>query len=72
MVKFKSNATQEVVNLVYGKIGATIEERILTSAMMEAGDMDGIVLLNVEGDIFEAINKLKAMPEVEYAEPNYI
>ncbi len=72
LVKFKKEANPEVVNLVYAKIGASVEERILTSAMVEAGDLDGIVLVNVVGDIFEAINKLKAMPEVEYAEPNYI
>lgn len=72
LFKFKKDVNYEVIPSVYEKIGAQFQERILTEAMKEAGDMEGIILVNVSGDVFEAINKLKTMPEIEYAEPNYI
>lgn len=72
LLKFNKNANHEESFAVYQSVGGTFQERILTEAMKEAGDMEGVILINVSGDIFEAIEKLKAMPEIEYAEPNYI
>jgi subtilisin family serine protease len=40
--------------------------------MEKAGDKDGLILATTSGNVMEAVSQLKAMPEIEYAEPNYI
>lgn len=72
LFKLKKNANTEGLSLIYTKLDATFIELIHTEAMKEAGDPNGLILINVPGDVFEAIEILKAMPEIEFAEPNYI
>jgi subtilisin family serine protease len=40
--------------------------------MENAGDKEGILLISIPGQAMEAISRVKGLPEVEYAEPNYI
>lgn len=75
LVKFKSGVAESVKVLAFEKSGGKEKEKIRTRKMgqqVAQGDMDEISLLTVSGTIPDAIAKLKANPEVEYAEPNYI
>jgi subtilisin family serine protease len=72
LVKFKKGTTPEMKGLVHARVAAKLEEHIHTRTMKESGDMEGVQLLNVPMAALEAIQNLKRMPEVEYAEPNYI
>jgi subtilisin family serine protease len=72
LVKFKkgSSATQRSQTL--SKFGGTIKEKLLTKAMQRSGDNEGIQVITIPGDVKIAVAKMNAMPEVEYAEPNYL
>ncbi len=72
LLKFKKGTDYELMPSIYARVGGKLEEIILTQPMKEAGDKYGIYLINVPINIFDAINQLKSMPEVEFAEPNYI
>lgn len=72
LLQFKSGVNPEIKSQIYGRIGARLEERIYTAAMESAGVEDGVYLINTPLGVFESIELLKAMPEIEFAEPNYI
>ncbi len=72
LVKFKPEVNAESRANVMGRFNAKALEHIHTAAMKDAGDMQGIYLLNMPMEVFSAISQLKNMPEVEFAEPNYI
>lgn len=78
LIKYKtasqgSRLSQDVLALIQ----ANVVEEISTSAMVEANARKSVPtgdLLLVESKLgtFEAIERLRAMPEIEYAEPNWI
>ncbi|MFM9944238.1 MAG: S8 family peptidase [Bacteroidia bacterium] len=72
LLKFKKGIDDEIINAILVNNDAKVEEKILTEAMKEAGDIEGIFLIKVSGDIFQKIGNFKANPEVLYAEPNFI
>ena len=72
LFKLNQGVSHEVLASIYLNLGAKFVEKIHTPAMKAGGDEEGIILIQVPGDIFAAIAQLKAMPEIEYAEPNYI
>lgn len=72
LVKFKDGVVSEKVLKALSKQKYSKAEKILTKMMEDKGDKEGVTLLSTSLDVFEAINELKGMPEVEYAEPNYI
>lgn len=72
LVKFKDGVTEAQKNGVLGKISGKVKEKILTKMMEKQGDKEGINLVNVPGPVADAVERVKYLPEVEYAEPNYI
>ena len=41
-------------------------------AMKYYGDNEGVYVLQVPGDVLTAVQKLKGLKELVYAEPNYL
>lgn len=72
LVKFKTGTTDTRINAIFSNMAANVEEKIHTNAMKRAGDANGIFLLNLPMAALNAIQDLLNLPEVEYAEPNYI
>ncbi|MBO0937712.1 S8 family serine peptidase [Fibrella sp. HMF5335] len=72
LIKFKSGTANDKVLKALAKMKVSKSEKILTKMMEKAGDTDGVILASVPTDVLEAVSQLKGMPEIEYAEPNYI
>lgn len=72
LVKFKAGLDAESKNQVFGRFNAKVQEHIHTAAMKRAGDREGLYVVNMPLEVFQAISQLRNMPEIEYAEPNYI
>lgn len=72
IIKFKEGTTDESQNAALAKINGKVKEKIHTSAMKANGNKQGVLLVSVPVQAFEAMTKAKDLPEVEYAEPNYI
>ncbi len=72
IVKFRKEMNEATLGPVLMKIGGKVNEHVHTGSMKKAGDRNGVYLLDVPMAAFEAIQKLKGMPEVEFAEPNFI
>jgi subtilisin family serine protease len=72
LVKFKKGRTQTSKQNAFARISASPLELILTSAMKSQGDNDGVYLVKTSMETKDAINTMRSMDDVEYAEPNYI
>ncbi|MCY7359680.1 MAG: S8 family serine peptidase [Rudanella sp.] len=72
LIKFKSGTDDAKVLKALGKVNASKVEKILTKMMEKAGDSQGITHATTSLDVMAAISELQALPEVDYAEPNYI
>jgi subtilisin family serine protease len=72
LVKFKAGVSETQKAVVLEKVNGKVSEKILTKVMENAGDKEGILLISIPGPAMETISRLKGLPEVEYAEPNYI
>lgn len=72
LVKFKGGLSENVkaglINLVQG----AVSERLLTSAMRHSGDLEGVYLIRIPGELAPAISKLKGQGNIVFAEPNYV
>jgi subtilisin family serine protease len=71
LVKFKAGVTQVDRIAALNRINGRVSEKILTKAMEQQGDKDGLLLVNTPLTALEAIEKIKGL-EIEYAELNYI
>ncbi len=72
LVKFVPGLGPEARGAALRAIGGTHARTILTAAMKRAGDGEGIVVVHTPMGVTEAAGALRRMPEVAYAEPNYI
>jgi subtilisin family serine protease len=72
LVKFVDGTTEVLRKSIRDKIKSTFKEKIHTRAMKDKGDNEGIDLLSTSMSVPEAINSIKKMSGVVYAEPNYI
>ncbi len=72
LVKFKAGVSETQKAAVLEKVNGKVSEKILTKVMENAGDKEGILLVSIPIQAMEAISRVKGLPEVEYAEPNYI
>ncbi|MEZ0540610.1 S8 family peptidase [Fibrella arboris] len=72
LIKFKRGTKSDKVLGVLSKINCRKSERILTRMMQHVGDQDGVILATIPGDMLATVAQLKAMPDIEYAEPNYV
>ena len=71
VVKFKSTITSSKRDEALARVGGTVQERIITKAMLNAGDKEGLTVVHTPLDALEASKRIKGL-EVEFAEPNYI
>ena len=72
LVKFKAGVSDSKKGEVLEKLSGKVKEKILTKAMERMGDNEGVTLVSLPGNAMEAISKAKDLPEIEYAEPNWI
>ncbi len=72
LVQFKDGATSTGRGRALGRVGGQVAEEILTNAMQQRGRRIGVNRIKVNGNIENAIAALRADPDVEYAEPNWV
>lgn len=72
LVKFKAGTGESAREQALARASANVQERILTKAMEQAGDAQGIYLVHTPLEVMSAVAQLRGLGEVEYAEPNYI
>ncbi|MBA2330160.1 MAG: peptidase S8, partial [Flavisolibacter sp.] len=72
LVKFKKGRTQTSKQNAFARISGSPLELIITSAMKTFGNDEGIYLVKTSLETKDAINTMRSMDDVEYAEPNYI
>jgi subtilisin family serine protease len=72
LVKFKEGTDPSKKALIFEKLSGKLKEKILTKMMEKQGDKEGITLISTSGNVSDALAKAKNLPEIEYAEPNYI
>lgn len=72
LVKFKEGTDASKKTLIFEKLGGKLKEKILTKVMEKQGDKEGITLISTSGTVADALAKAKNIPEIEYAEPNYV
>ncbi|WP_207492495.1 S8 family peptidase [Aridibaculum aurantiacum] len=72
LVKFIPNATATGRANALNRIGGKIKKHLVTEAMINAGDTEGIYVLTVPHGVMVALERLQNLAEIEFAEPNYI
>jgi subtilisin family serine protease len=72
IVKFVNGATEIQKNAAFNKVKGSVKEKIHTKAMKDKGDNEGLHLIQTTISVPDAVNALKNVSGVEYAEPNYI
>jgi subtilisin family serine protease len=72
IVKFRANATPTGRGNALRNANAAAGEHIVTAEMRRNGDNEGITVVHTSMAVPNAIAALRASPDVEYAEPNYI
>lgn len=72
LVKFKDGTVASKKDLAFIKMGGKFKEKIHTKMMEKYGDKEGITVVSTSGSIADALANAKNLPEIEYAEPNYI
>lgn len=72
LVKFRKGVSSDTKTKVFARIAANVEEHIYTSAMKAYGEGEGVYLLHMPMEVFQAMQTIGKLAEVEYAEPNYI
>lgn len=72
LVRFRPGATPAGREAALRNANGAVGERILTAAMQASGDGEGIHVVRTPLAVMTAIASLRAHPDVEFAEPNYI
>lgn len=72
LIKFKSGTSQTGILNALARISGKVKEHVLTGAMRATGDNEGFYVVQVPLGVSVALEKIKGVNEVEYAEPNYI
>jgi hypothetical protein len=72
LVKFRNGIPESRKNDLLARVEGRQKGRILTNGMQRNGDHEGLILFSVPGAVPAAVAALKAFPEVEYSEPNFI
>lgn len=72
LVQFRDGATATGRGRALGRVGGQVAEEILTGAMRSQGRRVGLTRVRVAGNVSDAISALKADPDVQFAEPNWI
>jgi len=72
LVKFKPGTSSAARARAFGRMNASVKEHIHTAAMKDFGDEQGVFVLKINENAFQAIERAKVFGDVEYAEPNWI
>jgi subtilisin family serine protease len=72
LLKFKVGTEASKKDFVLAKLNGKLKEKILTKMMEKEGDKEGIELISISGNVLDALAQVKNIPELEYAEPNFI
>jgi hypothetical protein len=72
LIKFKKGISADARSSVLSRIKGSVAKQILTKAMQHFGDNDGVYKIKIPISVEDAINKLKGLSEIVYAEPNYL
>lgn len=72
LIKFKSGTSQTGILNALARISGKVKEHVVTGAMKLSGDNEGFYVVQAPVGVMTAIDKIKDVTEVEYAEPNYI
>jgi len=72
IVKYASGVGEELKTAALAKIQGKSKEKIHTKAMKDAGDRQGLELIETGLAVEDAVVALNSADGVEYAEPNYI
>lgn len=72
LVKFRRGLSQTGRENALSRITGNVKEHIVTGAMKHFGDNEGVYLIHSPHESLDAVIRLRGLPEVEYAEPNYI
>lgn len=72
IIKFKSGTGEKSRTQSLAFINGKISEHIVTNAMENLGDHEGLYLVTTGQDVFSAMARMKGESNIEYAEPNYI
>ena len=72
LVKFKKGYSAEEHTKAFDKIGGKSIEKVITRAMKKNGDEEGFYVLSTSLGVSDAVSQMKALPEIEFAEPNFI
>ncbi len=71
LVKFKTGVSDVNRGILLQAVNGNVGERIITAAMKNAGDYEGITLVRTPMSVPAAVNTLRGSADIEYAEPNY-
>jgi len=72
LVKFKTGASEADRNQAMAAADASVQSQILTAAMQNSGDEEGVTLLETSLNVPEAVQAMIDSGTVKWAEPNYI
>ncbi|TFG88058.1 MAG: peptidase S8 [Gemmatimonadales bacterium] len=71
IVKVTAGASAADRSAALNAVGGTVGSRILTQAMKNSGDAEGLTIVHTPMAVLSAVSALRSRPGVEYAEPNY-
>ncbi len=71
IVKFAAGTPAADRGAALAAVGGTVGSRILTQAMKNSGDFEGLTIVRTPMGVPSAVSALSARPGVEYAEPNF-
>ena len=72
IVKFRAGASAAGRAAALGRANGQAGERILTAMMRRAGDTEGLTIVKTSLAVSQAVEALRGLADVEFAEPNYI
>ena len=72
LVKFRVGATATTRGRAIASAKGSVGQRLLTAAMRQAGDDEGVTVLRTGLGVPDAVRVMLASGTVEYAEPNWI
>jgi len=72
LVKFKAGTGEKSRTQTLSFINGEVTEHIVTKAMVNFGNKDGIYLVRTDIDLPTAMARMKGESNIEYAEPNWI
>jgi len=71
IVKFADGASAAQRGSALAVVQGTVGQRIVTQAMKNSGDVEGLTVVRTQMAVPAAVNAMKTMPGVVYAEPNF-